>query len=329
MPAAQFNPPPNWPLPSDWTPPPGWEPDPSWPPAPPGWQFWVDDQPPSACADEEREETSPTVPHTGALAFLPGRQQSSSHSSSAASPRWCGGTTLTPAPRRPAQMLPGTYPTRPESAWYVQAQSLVPGGVPGFATPVFGQAFYASPGAIVVGEHVIIHRAPKSPEPEGARLVSLSLSDGHVEWSVPVKLADGCARGLLGNALPCIKSATTEQRAELQFIDINSGTVTSSSPIPFNLSMVATDGESLYTAGYTSIGAQEASDLAGLTVAKGSRENPVADWKTTVPEGQCEGHGGGTPWIFASATGWCGVLLVAAPTPLCGIPTARPCSTTR
>lgn len=39
-----FNPPPGWPLPQGWDPPPDWVPDPSWPPAPPGWQFWADDE---------------------------------------------------------------------------------------------------------------------------------------------------------------------------------------------------------------------------------------------------------------------------------------------
>lgn len=46
--AFQFNPPPGWPKPPEgWQPPPGWQPDPSWPPAPPGWQFWIDDNAPT------------------------------------------------------------------------------------------------------------------------------------------------------------------------------------------------------------------------------------------------------------------------------------------
>jgi hypothetical protein len=40
VPQAEFNPPPNWPLPRGWTPDDDWVPDPSWPPAPSGWQFW-------------------------------------------------------------------------------------------------------------------------------------------------------------------------------------------------------------------------------------------------------------------------------------------------
>jgi hypothetical protein len=43
--AAQFNPPPGWPVPRGWIPPNGWQPDPSWPPAPPGWAFWVQPRP--------------------------------------------------------------------------------------------------------------------------------------------------------------------------------------------------------------------------------------------------------------------------------------------
>lgn len=45
---ARFNPPPNWPPPpAGWTPPPDWQPDPAWGPAPQGWQFWVEESPPS------------------------------------------------------------------------------------------------------------------------------------------------------------------------------------------------------------------------------------------------------------------------------------------
>jgi hypothetical protein len=41
----RFNPPPNWPVASTWTPDERWEPDPSWPPAPPGWPFWLAEEP--------------------------------------------------------------------------------------------------------------------------------------------------------------------------------------------------------------------------------------------------------------------------------------------
>nr|WP_234898879.1 hypothetical protein [Mycolicibacter kumamotonensis] len=53
---GRFNPPPGWPVQSDWEPPTDWEPDPAWPPAPPGWQFWIDDQP-------ERLESSTQPDH--------------------------------------------------------------------------------------------------------------------------------------------------------------------------------------------------------------------------------------------------------------------------
>lgn len=46
----RYNPPPQWPLQPGFNPPPGWTPDPSWPPAPPGWQFWVEDAPPTGGA---------------------------------------------------------------------------------------------------------------------------------------------------------------------------------------------------------------------------------------------------------------------------------------
>lgn len=41
----RFNPPPQWPVEAGWTPDENWTPDPSWPPSPPGWQFWLPDEP--------------------------------------------------------------------------------------------------------------------------------------------------------------------------------------------------------------------------------------------------------------------------------------------
>ena len=44
--APRFNAPPGWPAsPPGWSPPSGWEPERSWPPAPPGWQWWIIDEP--------------------------------------------------------------------------------------------------------------------------------------------------------------------------------------------------------------------------------------------------------------------------------------------
>jgi hypothetical protein len=40
----RFNPAPGWPVPPGWMPEPGWQPDAAWPPAPPGWQFWIQDE---------------------------------------------------------------------------------------------------------------------------------------------------------------------------------------------------------------------------------------------------------------------------------------------
>lgn len=41
----RFNPPPQWPVEAGWTPDENWTPDPTWPPSPPGWQFWLPDEP--------------------------------------------------------------------------------------------------------------------------------------------------------------------------------------------------------------------------------------------------------------------------------------------
>ena len=50
MQSAEFNPPPNWPVPHGWIPDDGWVPDSSWPPAPHGWQFWIDSEMPETAS---------------------------------------------------------------------------------------------------------------------------------------------------------------------------------------------------------------------------------------------------------------------------------------
>jgi WD40 repeat protein len=78
----RYNPPPTWPAPPHgWTPEEGWSPDPSWPPAPPGWQFWITDEPtqisnapsaPSGASSSTRPTPSPSamqrhgIPHNRA-----------------------------------------------------------------------------------------------------------------------------------------------------------------------------------------------------------------------------------------------------------------------
>jgi hypothetical protein len=64
--ARRFNPAPGWPAPpAGWTPPPGWKPDPAWPPAPPGWQFWVEDDTPAAATGPAPTGPVPTQPADG------------------------------------------------------------------------------------------------------------------------------------------------------------------------------------------------------------------------------------------------------------------------
>ena len=70
----------------------------------------------------------------------------------------------------------------------------------------------------------------------------------------------------------------------LDFIDIRSGRVVSSYHPPSGVSMVATDGHSVYLM---------VSDQTGMTVSKGSRANPVGAWTTTVPQGACAGSSRG------------------------------------
>lgn len=56
----KFNTPPGWPPPpAGWVPDATWSPDPSWPPAPPGWNFWVPHDTPTATAPVPAVPTPP------------------------------------------------------------------------------------------------------------------------------------------------------------------------------------------------------------------------------------------------------------------------------
>ncbi|GAY17827.1 PQQ-binding-like beta-propeller repeat protein [Mycobacterium sp. shizuoka-1] len=305
--AAVFNPPPNWPLRSGFTPTPDWSPDPSWPPAPPGWRFWVEEP-----AEEARAPLHPAPGAVGENAFQPsysapppapverphpgpGRRRGLFVAGAAALIVAVVATVIgvvlvkqhgsSPAPR-PENMLAGTFPNTPTTAWTAEASILLNGRDGRVATPVFGAAFYGSPGAIIAGDHVIVHvvRADHSSQLDEAELVSLSLADGRVEWSLPVRLSDGCARNLLRNLLVCQKSGDNGRPAQLQFIDVGTGKVDST--VPSRASILASDGTSLYTASYSN-------DVGGLTVSKGTAENPAAAWTRTVGNDACQAYGDG------------------------------------
>ena len=55
----RFNVPPNWPVPQGWMPGPSSEVNPAWPPAPPGWQFWIDDEATSPPTFVEMDAATP------------------------------------------------------------------------------------------------------------------------------------------------------------------------------------------------------------------------------------------------------------------------------
>ncbi|AQA01790.1 hypothetical protein BVC93_04320 [Mycobacterium sp. MS1601] len=180
---------------------------------------------------------------------------------------------------RPEGMLPATYPTAPESAWTFNAE-----GAQHVATPVFGAAYYASPGAIVVGDSVIVHVALDSAD-KSAQLVSLSLVTGEQQWSKPVNLFDGCARGLLDGQLVCQRSDATGGARTIELREIHSGAVTSTVTMPFFVNMLATDGAYLYTGSYD--------ETDGFVVTKGTVQDPLSEWRTVVRSGECAGLAGG------------------------------------
>ncbi len=282
-----FNPPPMWPVLRGWTPPPDWEPDPSWPPAPAGWQFWVEYFAPI------EETKQPWGPHREPGA--PGRRKWALIAGAAtlvvaltvgtvAVVSWLSKDDLQSV-ARPEGMLPATYPTAPKIEWSIEAEDLTAGAEPAFVTPLYGAAYYGSTGAIVVGNHVIIQAVPDRSSPEDAQRISISQSDGRVEWATPSNASDGCAGDLFGDVLACKNSENYGRTSQLEFIDINTGAVRSTASVPFYLNMLASDGKNLYTAGYR--------EPEGLVVAKGTAADPTSGWQVSIPGGACESHGSG------------------------------------
>ncbi len=330
---TRFNPPPTWPVAPDFTPASDWQPDPAWPAAPPGWRFWIEDTAAAEAETEPEHEPVSVPPPRIERMWAPENEsieQVRMAPITAPAPHWTA-SVEEPEPRphaagpseprppsrrtavvlgaaalvavvvaasvaavmwwtgddaeqaRPEKMLPGTYPTQPQPAWTVRAASLVAGDEPAIATPVYAAAFYGSPGAIVIDDHVLFHAVAKESNGTGAQLISLDLADGSVEWSVPAGLNDGCSLTPLGDTLPCTVSSDDQTR--IQFIDLKTGGTVSTAALPFNVGMLAADGDDLYTAGYK--------NPDGLTVARGTRDDPAAEWTTTVAENACSGYGGG------------------------------------
>ncbi|SBS75479.1 putative Pyrrolo-quinoline quinone [uncultured Mycobacterium sp.] len=298
--AAVFNPPPTWPLEPGFTPTADWMPDPFWPSAPTGWQFWVDEVPspntqnpyhPTYSAPLRVSSEAPAGPSLS----TPSRRRATVIVGAVALVMAVVATVTGivawkhhdgSPPLWPENMLAGTFPTAPTAAWTVSTSTLLSDKVGQVATPVFGAAFYGSPGAIVVGDHVVIHvvRKNHSSQDENAELVSLSLVDGHKEWSIPAQVNDGCARNLLGDRLVCQRTGKNGQQGQLQFIDVGTGDVDST--VASRASILASDGTSLYTAFYNQ-------DVTGLTVSKGTAENPASAWTKTVPNEVCQAYGDG------------------------------------
>lgn len=288
---AYFNPPPSWPVPRGWTPPPEWEPDPSWPPAPPGWQFWLPSPAPEAFAHVEEagfpSDQAPEPAATGRrkLTLIVGAVTLivALTAGTVAAVSWLRDD---PAPAaRPEAMLPGTYPSAPQVDWAIDASKVSAGAEPVFTSPVFGASYYASIGAVVAGNHLIVHAVPDRASPDNARMTAVDLTDGKVEWTRASSARDGCARELIGDLLPCKSAEKYGPTSQIDFIDINTGDVRSTASVPFFANMLVSDGQSLYTAGYR--------ESDGLVVTKGSPADPLSDWNAVIPGGACEGYGGG------------------------------------
>lgn len=307
MAGEYFNPPPNWPVPRDWTPPPSWEPDPSWPPAPPGWQFWVDHDPtevderpwaprpsqlprsmPPHRDPVEQEWPEPTPPKRNRTPLILGAVGVVMLliAGTVGVVTWLRDDD---APAIPDQMLAGTYPSQPDFEWSAEVADFRSGEWDSIATPEYSLG--PTTGAIVVGEHIIIRPWNTESSSGATTLMSVSLADGTVEWTTETGDMSRCSPRPLGDKLPCLEHATGSNESELNFIDLASGDVGSSMTLPFYASFVDSDGISVYTGGYDQ-------DADGFTVAKGSADAPMSEWKTTVSSGQCEEYMLGDAWDF-------------------------------
>ena len=291
--SGRFNPPPGWPVRQDWRPSPDWQPDPTWPRAPDGWQFWLDDKP-LLSAEETAQPNAPASSlerHT-----LRRRTRLIVSAFVAGAVLIAGGvaaisvsTRSGDQPERPRWMLSTTYPRAPRLSWSVTAEQLGLGdSQPNFIDPSFGYDGPQQRGAIVVGDHAItLLRANEGSAPnQQPKLASFRLSDGTLEWSLPGG-SFACAQSLLSNALPCIISPPGPTSA-IGFINVDSGKVESTLDVPFAVSMLATDGDHLYTGGFVSAGVD---DPEQVIFAKGSPADPFAQWRTTVSRGYCEPTG--------------------------------------
>ena len=306
MAGAQFNPPPHWPVPRGWTPPSGWSPDPSWPPAPPNWQFWLPAEPDRGYHVEQRpssDRRAPAEKVPGAAESFGRRHWKRIAIAAGAAVALVAGTVtavtwLTGDADQsglPEHMLASTFPTQPDLAWTVRADQFDVGSDSGFATPE--KSLGPTTGALVVGNHVIARVWRSTSSTTDSALVSVNASDGNVEWSVPDdNVWRVCSPHPLGDTLPCLRRTDDVDRTEVQFVDLDSGQVASRSTVPFNASLIDSDGDSVYIGGFNT-------GVQAFTVAKGSREDPVGAWKTTVPAGQCEGYALGDGWAFDVSDG--------------------------
>ncbi|WP_328354310.1 PQQ-binding-like beta-propeller repeat protein [Mycobacterium sp. NBC_00419] len=296
MAAARFNPPPNWPVQPGWAPPHDWQPDPHWPPAPIGWQFWVDDN------SEHSTDAVGTCETSMPAAASMSRKRWLVYAAVTVAIALVGGTVVAftrwnDAPETselPSGMVAFTYPTEPDFTWKVTAKDTKPDAADIFSAPIHNLG--PATGAIIAGDHVIVRPWSTSSSFDTTSLMSLSLIDGHTEWSRTTNSALVCGTRTMGAMLPCLTDHEGTNRTGLEFIDTANGKTIAKGVLPFNASLIESDGSNVYTAGIDL-------EARAFTVAKGSLDNPAGSWKTTIPAGNCSGYALGDSWDFGVANG--------------------------
>lgn len=263
----RFNPPPGWPIPPGWSPPQDWTPDPEWPAAPPDWQFWIDDTTPSTTDIEVPPRGFRRTAVLAVIVVLLG--------AAAAGYAWWP-RSAAPSSQESEYMLTGTYPVAPQPSWVFKIADHIPTAGAEFRSAAFNSDLSVDTGATVIDGHVVTYIV-NAAGPGRGELVSLDVDNGKLQWSIP----DGpsaCARHPMGDTLPCIVSRNG-RHSTVGFVNLGSGSIEATTTVDAAVHMIETDGQSLYT------GSEDAS--AGFVVAKGTRDNPFANWKTVVSNADC------------------------------------------
>ncbi|CAM2845836.1 PQQ-binding-like beta-propeller repeat protein [Prescottella defluvii] len=185
-------------------------------------------------------------------------------------------------------LLRYTFPTAPQAAWSVTPGDV--GGRPGdaFYTPEGAMGMGNSPGYFDAGGTLVTMMGGVSPDVEFT-LIGLDSSSGEPRWSREAATTT-CLMTVVDNAMPCIvRSDGTANTVE--FVDVDSGATRNSFAPDFVVSDAATDGSTIFLAGYT--------DSAQFYTS-GTVDDPTGNWSSGPLEPDlCPGGADGALFRYA------------------------------